>query len=69
MRGSSAASINLGQSGRAVPLRPGHNHIDLAAAAAGADQPFPLIEHGRFGAIPSSHLGGIGLTPVGISWP
>jgi hypothetical protein len=43
------------------PLSPGHHHIDLPAAAAGADQPLAPIEHGLFGPIPSSHLRGIGL--------
>jgi hypothetical protein len=28
---------------------------------AGTYQPLPPIEHGRFGAVPSGHLGGIGL--------
>jgi hypothetical protein len=35
---------------RLLPLLPGHDHIDFAAAAAGADQPIAPIEHGRFGA-------------------
>ena len=43
------------------PLRSGHHHIDLPAAAAGTDQPLAPIEHGRFGAVPGSHLGGVGL--------
>jgi hypothetical protein len=38
-----------------------HHHIDLSAAAAGTDQPLAPIEDGRFGAVPSSHRGGIGL--------
>jgi hypothetical protein len=41
-------------------LAPAHHHIDLPAAAAGADPPLAPIEHGRFAAIPSSHLGGVG---------
>jgi hypothetical protein len=56
MRGSSAASINLPASDEVAPLRPGHNHIDFAAAAAGADEPIAPIEHGRFGASASSHF-------------
>jgi hypothetical protein len=32
-----------------------------AGCAAGADPPLAPIEHGRFVAIPSSHLGGAGL--------
>jgi len=35
--------------------------FDFAAAAFGADQPLAPIEQGPFGAITSSHLGGIGL--------
>jgi hypothetical protein len=38
-----------------------HHHIDLPAAAFGADQHLAPIGHWRFGAVPSSHLGGIGL--------
>ena len=33
----------------------------LPAATFGTDQPLAPIEHGRFGAVPRSHLGGIGL--------
>jgi cold shock CspA family protein len=35
--------------------------IHLPAAAFGADQPLAPVEHGRFGAVPSSHINGIGL--------
>ena len=37
---------------------PGHDHIDFAAAAFGADQPPTPIEQGRFGDVTSSHLSG-----------
>jgi hypothetical protein len=37
-----------------TPPRPAHHHIDLPAAATGADQPFATIEDGCFGAVPSS---------------
>jgi len=37
-----------------TPPRPTHHHIDLPAAATGADQPFATIEDGCFGAVPSS---------------
>jgi hypothetical protein len=47
-----------------TPPRPAHHHIDLPAAATGADQPFAPIEDGRFGAVPSSHFGGIGFDPM-----
>jgi hypothetical protein len=47
------------------PAGPAHHHIDLPAAAAGADQALAPVEDGRFGAVPSGYLGGIGLTPVG----
>jgi hypothetical protein len=42
------------------PLRSGEYHIDLPAAALRTHQPLAPIEHGRFGAVPGSHLGGIG---------
>jgi hypothetical protein len=42
------------------PLGSAH-HIDLPAAAAEADQPLAPIEGGCFGAVPGSHLAGIGL--------
>ena len=45
-------------------LRPRHYHIRLTAAAARTDQPLAPIEDGRFGAIPSSHLGRVGLDLV-----
>jgi hypothetical protein len=38
-----------------------YHHIGLSAAAFGADQLLAPIEHWRFGAVPSSHLGGVGL--------
>jgi hypothetical protein len=52
-----------------MPSRAAHHHIDLAAAAAGADQPLAPIEHGGIGAIPGSHLGGIGRCIVNIDVP
>ena len=50
------AALGAADAGAAVIL--GDRH---AAAAAGTDQPLASIEHGRFGAVPSSHLGGVGL--------
>jgi hypothetical protein len=41
----------------AIKYRPNR----LPAAAMGIDEPLGPIEHGRFGAVSSSHLGGIGL--------
>ena len=38
------------------PLRSGQHHIDLPAASLGTYQPLAPIEHGRFGAVPGSHL-------------
>jgi hypothetical protein len=38
-----------------------YHHIDLLRPAFGADQFFAPIGHWRFGAVPSSHLGRIGL--------
>ena len=43
--------------GRLVPLT---TISACQATAAGADQPLAPIEHGSFGVVPSSHLGGIG---------
>jgi hypothetical protein len=51
--------------------------IHLPAAAAGTDEPPAPIEHGRFGVVPGSQLGGIGLdlraasqhSPSGIGGP
>jgi hypothetical protein len=45
-------------------LGSGYDHIDLMAAAFGADEPGAPIEHRRFGAVPLGHLGGIGLDLV-----
>jgi hypothetical protein len=54
-----------GRDGRALrslcPPLTGNHHIDLPAAALRTDQPLAPIEHWHFGAIPSSHLGGVGL--------
>jgi hypothetical protein len=47
--------------GRPTRPCPAHHHIDLPAAAFGTDQPLAPIRHGLFAAVPSSHLGGIGL--------
>jgi hypothetical protein len=38
-----------------------YDHIDLTAAAFRADQPLAPIGHGRFGTVPLSHLGRVGL--------
>jgi hypothetical protein len=38
-----------------------YDHIDLTAAAAGADQPLSPIGHLRCRAVPLGHLGGVGL--------
>jgi hypothetical protein len=43
------------------PLGPAHHHIDLPAAAAGTDEPLAQSRTLGVGAIPSSHLSGIGL--------
>ena len=40
---------------------PGNHHIDLSAAAFGADQPIPPLGNRHFGAVPLSLFGGIGL--------
>jgi hypothetical protein len=50
---------------RSAPALAGNHHIDLMTAAFGAHEPILPIEHGRFGAIPSSHLGGVWLDLMG----
>jgi hypothetical protein len=50
-----------------VPLSPlgsAYDHIDLTAAALGADQPLAPIGHRRFGAVSLGHFGGVGLNLV-----
>jgi hypothetical protein len=47
-----------------IPSRAGHHRIDIAAAALRADQPLAPVERGRSRAVPSSHLGGIGVDLV-----
>ena len=49
------------RAGASPLLNPTHDHIDLPSAAFGADQLLAPIERWRVGAVPSSHLGGIGL--------
>jgi hypothetical protein len=49
-----------GQTGRAA-LRSAYDHVDLTAAALGADQPLSPIRHGGFGAAPLGHFGRVGL--------
>ena len=44
-----------------APPGPGRHHINVVASAFGAEWPRPSTEHGRFGAVPSSHLGRVGL--------
>ena len=48
-------------SGPLSPLRSGYDHVDLPAAALGAEQPLSPIGHSRFGAVPLGHFGGVGL--------
>jgi hypothetical protein len=43
-----------------APPLPRQHHIDLPPAAFGADQFLAPIEHWRFRAVPSSHLGWVG---------
>jgi hypothetical protein len=43
------------------PLRPADDHVDLATAAAGANEPGFPVEHGRLRTIAGGLLGGIGL--------
>jgi hypothetical protein len=46
------------------PVGPGHDHIGLPSAAFRTDKPLAPIEDTGVGAVPSSHLGGIGLNLV-----
>jgi hypothetical protein len=46
------------------PLGPGHHHIDVAAAARGADEPIAPIETDGLGAVPLGNLRRVGLGPV-----
>jgi len=46
------------------PLGPGHHHVDVAAAAPGADEPLAPLRDGGVGAVPLGHLGGVGLDLV-----
>src|ERR1700751_3763776 len=41
-------------------LGPPPPNLALRAAAAGAEKPLSPVEHGRLGAVPSGHFGGIG---------
>jgi hypothetical protein len=50
--------------GVSLPPLARYHHIDLSAAVFGADQLLAVIEHWRFGAIPSSHLGGVELNQM-----
>jgi hypothetical protein len=50
-----------------IPIRrglfgPGHHHVDVAAAAPGADEPPAPLGDGGFGAVPLGHLRGVGPT-------
>jgi hypothetical protein len=44
-----------------VALGSAYDHIDMTAPAFGAHQPIAPTEHGSFGAVPRSHLAGVGL--------
>jgi len=54
-RWSAADDHGLGEQMRKA-LGPGHDHIDMPAAAFGANQPFGL-GHGHFGAVPAISVG------------
>jgi hypothetical protein len=49
---------------RMTLLGSAYDHIDLTAAALGADQPLSPIGHRRCRAVPLGHLGGVGLNLV-----
>jgi hypothetical protein len=45
-------------------LGPGYHHVDVAAAAARADEPLAPFGDGGPGAIPLGHLGSVGFDPM-----
>ena len=45
-------------------LGPGHHHVDVAAAASGADEPLSPLGNGGLGPVLFGRLGGIGLDLV-----
>jgi hypothetical protein len=47
-----------------LPLRRAAHHVDLAAAAAGANEPGLPVKHGRLRTVALGMLGGIGLDLV-----
>ena len=61
---SPSFSLPFGTQGSS--LGSGHHHIDLPAATLRTHQPLAPIEHGRFGAVPSCHLGWVGLDPADL---
>jgi hypothetical protein len=58
------AALYLSGNSVSAPPRSGYEHIDLPAAAAGADQPGAPIEHRACRAVPLGHLAGVGLDLV-----
>jgi hypothetical protein len=46
------------------PLGPGHDHVNVAAAAFGADEPLAPFEDRGFRAVPLGHFRGVGLDPA-----
>jgi hypothetical protein len=46
------------------PPRPGHHHVDIPAAALGANQPSVPFRHWRLGTVPACLLCRVRFTPV-----
>jgi hypothetical protein len=46
------------------PLGPGHHHVDVTAAALGADESLAPLGDGGSGAVPLGQLGSVRLDPV-----
>ena len=51
-----SGSIPVCRLRRRSPLRFGHHHIELPAAAARTEQPLAPVKHRGVGAVPNSHL-------------
>jgi hypothetical protein len=57
---SAVLAENWGAASSLSSPGPGHYHVDLPSAALRTDEPLAPIEDAGVGAVPSSHLGGIG---------
>jgi hypothetical protein len=62
--GRGAAAVRATGAFHSRLLAPAHHHIDLSAAAAGADEAGAPIEHRRCRAVSLGHFAGVGLDLV-----